>query len=95
MAGYVYIMANKKDGTNYTGVTSDLIKRDYEHKHGITGGFTKKYNLHKLVYFQIHDTIEDAIAYEKKIKNRGAAFKKKLIERDNPEWNDLSSEINR
>ena len=67
---YVYILASRKNGTLYVGVTSDLIKRIYEHKQNIINGFTKKYSVHTLVYYEIHDDVRDAITRERQIKNR-------------------------
>lgn len=89
-AYYVYIMTNKKNGTLYTGVTNNLERRVYEHKHKLVPGFTSKYNLTRLAYFEDTNDITIAIAREKQIK--GWLRKKKiiLIESMNPEWNDLS-----
>lgn len=89
----VYILTNKKDGTLYTGVTSDLPKRIYEHKHGITKGFTSKYNCSNLIYFEVYDDMEHAIAREKQIKAGSRKKKSTLIESKNPEWRDLYDEI--
>ena len=86
-------MANKKNGTIYTGVTSNLIKRIYEHKTKIIEGFTKRYNLTKLVYYEVHEDIETAILYEKKLKHLRRSKKIAVIERNNPEWKDLYAEI--
>ncbi len=91
--GYVYFMSNKKDGVIYIGVTSDLIKRVYEHKAGAVEGFTKKYNLKNLVYFEVFEDIETAILYEKKLKNVHRKKKIGIIEKLNPQWNDLYEEI--
>ena len=91
--GYIYFMSNKKDGVIYIGVTSNLIKRVYEHRVEAVEGFTKKYNLKKLVYFEVFDDIETAIIYEKKLKNIGRAKKIAIIERTNKEWKDLYEEI--
>ncbi len=88
-AGYVYILTNKRDGTLYTGVTSDLTKRISEHRQGAVPGFTKKYNLKRLVYFEQVDRIEDAILREKKIKKWQRQWKVNLIEGLNSEWLDL------
>ncbi len=89
----VYIITNKTAGTLYVGVTSNLVQRIYEHKMGIIDGFSKRYNLHRLVYYESHDDAESAILYEKKLKNRPKAFKVKLIEACNPEWKDLYEKI--
>jgi putative endonuclease len=90
---YVYIVANKKCGTIYTGVTNNLIRRIYEHKQGLADGFTKKYQLHHLVYFEKHIDITEAILREKIIKKWCRDWKIHLIERNNPYWIDLYSEI--
>ena len=90
---FVYLVTNKKQGTLYTGVTNNLIKRIYEHKNGVVNGFTKKYQLHQLVYFEKHIDICEAILREKIIKKWRREWKFNLIERDNPHWIDLYSEI--
>ena len=86
---YVYILASKRNGTLYIGVTSDLVKRVYEHKQGLIPGFTKKYHVHKLVYFEIHNDITQAITREKQIKKWKRLWKLNLVEANNPDWNDL------
>jgi putative endonuclease len=86
---YIYILANKRNGTLYIGVTSNLVKRLYEHKNNIIEGFTKKYNIHKLVYYEITDDIESAIRREKQLKKWNRKWKINLIENSNPEWIDL------
>jgi putative endonuclease len=86
---YIYILANKRNGTLYIGVTSNLVKRVYEHKNNIIEGFTKKYNIHKLVYYEITDDIESAIRREKQLKKWNRKWKMNLIEKNNPEWIDL------
>ena len=91
--GYVYILTNKPHGTLYTGVTSKLVQRVYWHRKGVVEGFTKRYNLKKLVYFEKHDQIQDAILREKRIKEWKRAWKVRLIEENNPEWRDLYPEI--
>jgi putative endonuclease len=91
--GYVYIMTNKPKGTLYVGVTSDLVKRVYEHKNKLADGFTKKYNLHKLVHYEIFDSIEDAIKREKQLKNWRRDWKIELVTKNNPQWEDLASTI--
>lgn len=89
----VYIVANKRNGTLYTGVTSNLIKRVHEHKHGITAGFTKQYDCKLLVYYEVFEDMENAITREKQIK-AGSRFKKlELIEKVNPCWSDLYETI--
>ena len=91
--GYVYIITNRKEGTLYIGVTSDLIKRIYEHKSKKYPGFSKRYNLDLLVWFEQFPTIEQAIEYEKKLKMWKRQWKLNLINQSNPEWNDLYLEI--
>jgi putative endonuclease len=89
----VCILANRRNGTLYTGVTSDLVKRVYEHKNGLADGFTKKYGVHELVYFEMHADMTAAITREKQIKKWNRAWKLELIEKDNPEWKDLYETI--
>jgi len=91
----VYILASKRNGTLYAGVTSDIARRVWEHKSGAVVGFTQKYAVHLLVYAEFHETVPDAILREKQIKKWRRKWKLELIERDNPEWRDLYSEINR
>jgi putative endonuclease len=86
---YVYIMASKKNGTLYIGVTNDLIRRVYEHKNDLIEGFTNKYSVHLLVFYEIHNDINNAIQREKRLKKWNRAWKIELIEKENPEWNDL------
>ena len=85
----VYILASAKNGTLYTGVTSDLVKRIWEHKNNLVDGFTKRYGVHDLVWFELHDTMDFAIIREKNIKEWKRAWKLTLIEKDNPDWRDL------
>ncbi len=87
--GYVYILASKKNGTLYVGVTNDLIRRVYEHQHALVDGFTKRYKVKVLVYFEIHDSIEAAIQRERNIKEWKRPWKIDLIEKDNKDWLDL------
>ena len=89
----VYILASKRNGTLYIGVTSDLVKRIWEHKNNIIGGFTKRYGVHQLVWYEIHETMEFAITREKRLKEWKRAWKLKLIERGNPDWEDLYQTI--
>ena len=89
----VYILASKRNGTLYVGVTSDPIKRMWEHKHGVVEGFTRMYRVHTLVYFEQHDRMGGAILREKQIKKWNRAWKVRLIEASNPEWRDLYPEI--
>ena len=91
--GYVYILFNKRNGTLYTGVTSDLIRRMYEHKNKLVEGFTKTYSVDKLGYYEISDSVETAILREKQIKAGSRKNKLKLIESINPNWNDLYYDI--
>lgn len=86
---YVYILFNKPNGTLYTGVTSNLIKRVYQHKHKLVDGFTKKYSVDKLGYFEVYEDIRFAIAREKQIKSGSRSKKIGLIEKMNPNWIDL------
>jgi putative endonuclease len=90
---YVYILCSKRNGTLYTGVTSDLVTRVYEHKNNVVNGFTKKYTVHRLVWYETHDSAENAIIREKQIKKWKRAWKLKLIEQNNPEWDDLYESI--
>lgn len=89
----VYMLASDRNGTIYTGVTSNLARRITQHKQNEVEGFTKAYSVHKLVWYEFHDTMLNAIETEKKIKNRSRQFKIQLIEKENPYWNDLSEEI--
>jgi putative endonuclease len=86
---FVYILASKRNGTIYTGVTNDLIRRVYQHKNGINEGFTKKYSVHDLVYFEATDDVQAALRREKQIKKWNRQWKIDLIEKQNPEWRDL------
>jgi putative endonuclease len=90
---YVYIMTNKINSTLYTGVTNDLKRRVFEHKNKLVEGFTKKYNIDKLVFYEIYNDINNAIAREKQIKSGSRAKKIKLIEEMNSRWNDLFDEV--
>ena len=89
----VYLLASKRNGTLYTGVTSNLIKRIWEHKNNLVEGFTSKYSVHTLVWYEIHDTMESAIQREKAIKNWNRAWKMKMIEELNPRWRDLYPDL--
>ncbi len=90
---YVYILANKFNGTLYVGVTSNLVKRIWEHKGGLADGFTKKYGIKHLVYYEDHIDIENAIKREKRLKDWKRQWKIDLINKTNPNWNDLYQEI--
>ncbi len=89
----VYILANKRNGTLYTGVTSDLVQRIHQHKEKTTDGFSKKHDCSNLVFFEMHETMESAILREKQIKGGSRKKKLTLIENKNPEWQDLYNEI--
>lgn len=89
----VYIMTNKPNGTLYIGVTSDLVGRVWQHKEHLADGFTKKYDLTKLVYFEQHQTMESAIIREKQLKQWNRDWKIKLIQEKNIEWLDLYSSL--
>ena len=86
---YVYILASRRNGTLYTGMTSDLVKRVWQHKSSKVDGFTKKYHVTSLVYFEVHYQAEEAIKREKQIKKWKRKWKLKLIEERNPNWEDL------
>jgi putative endonuclease len=89
----VYILASKHNGTLYIGVTRDLVKRVWEHKHDVVEGFTRKYGIHTLVYFEQHNEMAEAIRREKQLKKWNRAWKIELIEKINPHWRDLWPEI--
>ena len=91
--GYIYILTNLTNSTLYTGVTSDLARRIYEHKNGLLDGFSKKYNLKKLVYFKIYEDIYLAIEREKQIKKYKRYKKINLVEKENKQWKDLYDNI--
>jgi len=90
---YIYILASKKNGTLYVGVTSNLVKRVYEHKHNLVEGFTRRYQVHKLVYFESTTDVSSALQREKRLKQWPRKWKLALIEKDNPGWRDLYEEI--
>ncbi len=90
---YVYILASKPNGTLYTGVTSNLIQRVWQHKHDVIQGFTRRYNVKTLVYYEVRENAESALTREKKIKRWRRAWKRGLIEDSNPEWRDLYEDI--
>ena len=89
---YVYILASKKNGTLYIGVSSNIMKRIYEHKNKLIEGFTKKHNVNKLVYYQETTDVTIAISREKQLKKWNRKWKLELIEKNNPEWNDLAED---
>ena len=90
---YVYIMASKRNGTLYIGVTNDLIRRVYEHKNNLVEGFTDRYRVHKLVYWEQSENIESAIEREKQFKHWKRQWKLGLIEEHNASWEDLYEEL--
>jgi putative endonuclease len=89
----VYILASRRNGTLYTGVSSDLVQRVWQHKNNLVEGFTQKYHVHMLVWYELHGTMESAIGREKAIKEWKRAWKIELIETNNREWRDLYPEI--
>ena len=89
----VYILASQRNGTLYTGVTSDLPARTYKHRNGLLPGFTRDYGVKLLVWYETHDTMESAIIREKRIKKWNRAWKLKLIEDVNPGWRDLAEDL--
>ena len=90
---FVYILASKRNGTLYIGVTNDLMRRVYEHKNNLINGFTQKYNVHQLVYYEQTSDIDSAIQREKRLKKWNRKWKLKLIEKENPNWNDLYEQL--
>ena len=90
---YVYLLANKRNGTLYIGVTSDLVKRVWQHKNSVVSGFSQRYGIHMLVWFENHPTMESAILKEKVLKKWNRSWKLELIEKSNPSWKDLYGEI--
>ena len=91
--GWVYIMTNRPSGTLYVGVTSDIVRRTYEHRTEAVPGFTKRYGLHLMVWFERHENIASAIQREKNIKEWPRAWKTRLIGHTNPEWRDLYPDL--
>ncbi|MBS0508139.1 MAG: GIY-YIG nuclease family protein [Proteobacteria bacterium] len=89
----VYLLASQRNGTLYVGVTSNLVKRIWEHKGEVTDGFTHRYGVHMLVYYEQHATMEAAITREKQLKKWNRAWKLRLIEESNPDWRDLWPDI--
>ena len=85
----VYMLASRRNGTLYVGVTSDITQRVWQHKNGVFDGFTKRYKVYKLVWYELHDTMENAILRERALKEWRRKWKLELIERDNPGWEDL------
>ena len=93
MSYYVYIMASGRNGTLYVGMTNDLIRRVYEHKHDLADGFARRHRVHDLVYFEQTDEVVSAIAREKRLKKWNRKWKLELIEKVNPGWRDLYADI--
>jgi len=93
MSYWVYILANAPGGTLYVGVTNDLVRRVYEHRQGFANGFTRKYAIKRLIYFEAYDTALAAIQREKNLKHWPREWKIDLIVRDNPSWRDLYDDI--
>ena len=89
----VYILASERNGTLYIGVTSDLLKRTWQHREHVVDGFTKKYEVSILVWYELHETMDSAILQEKQLKKWNRQWKVRLIEESNPYWNDLWSKI--
>lgn len=89
----VYILASQRNGTLYTGVTSDLVQRVWQHKNSVVDGFSQKYHVHLLVWYEIHESMESAIAREKTLKGWRRDWKLRLIEAMNPQWQDLYENI--
>lgn len=90
---YVYILASKRNGTLYIGITSGLVQRIWQHKNKMVEGFTQKYNVNKLVYYELHPNAESAITREKQMKKWRRSWKIRLIEEKNPDWKDLYDDI--
>lgn len=89
----VYLLASKRHGTLYVGVTSDLIQRVWQHKNDVVAGFTNQYDVHDLVWYEVHENMQSAIAREKAIKAWRRAWKIEMIEKENPAWRDLYNEL--
>jgi putative endonuclease len=86
-------MASQRNGTLYVGVTSDIVRRAWEHRTDVVDGFTRDYGVHRLVFIEFHDTMEEAITREKRLKKWRRAWKLELIERANPQWHDLYDDL--
>jgi putative endonuclease len=89
----VYLLASKRNGTLYVGVTSNLVRRVWEHKNNLVEGFTKRYDVHQLVWYELHENMDSAILREKRLKDWKRKWKVQLIESTNPDWEDLYSKI--
>ena len=90
---YVYLLASQRNGTLYTGVTSDLVKRVWEHREGVAESFTSEYGVKHLVWFEVHDNAISAITREKQLKKWNREWKINLIQQENPTWRDLYADI--
>ena len=90
---YVYLLASERNGTLYIGVTADLVQRVWQHKNDHVAGFTKRYGVHTLVWYEAHESMESAIRREKAIKEWKRAWKLELIEKENPKWRELYEDI--
>jgi len=93
MSFFVYLLASRRNGTLYAGMTDDLIRRTWEHKIGAVAGFTKEYGVKQLVWYEVHETRESAFQRERQIKKWNRAWKLELIEKENPSWRDLAEEL--
>lgn len=93
VAGYLYILASRRNGTLYIGCTTELEKRVYEHREGVVAGFTRQYGVKRLVHIETYDDISDAIVRERRIKEWKRAWKIELIEKENPFWEDLAVSV--
>ena len=93
MSFWVYILASRRNGTLYVGMTDDLVRRAWEHRNGTIPGFTKKYGVHTLVWYEQHETRESAFQRERQMKKWNRAWKLKLIEQSNREWRDLAAKL--
>ncbi len=93
MSFFVYILASRRNGTLYTGMTDDLIRRAWEHRTGVVPGFTKKYGVKLLIWYEVHESRETAFQRERQIKKWNRTWKLEMIERSNPSWRDLGNEL--
>ena len=93
MSFFVYILASRRNGTLYVGMTDDLVRRTWEHRNGVVPGFSRKYGVKSLVWYEVHDTREAAFQRERQIKKWNRAWKIELIEKANPEWHDLWEQV--
>ena len=89
----VYILASKRNGTIYIGVTSNVVQRVWQHKNNLVKGFSERHNTHTLVWYEVHETMESALLREKRLKNWHRSWKLRLIEEDNPQWRDLYPDL--